>query len=162
MPDEMNSEFVWNNFKKVKKRVAKLREEKDYLVFYRALKIAKEREEKLLSQEGGFVKVLEKAEGKNSMEDLDENFKKIFEVVKERDENVINLMMEKIPRINQETGEIEDKRYRIIDLKSYSAFFKGLAFAREREKQQENYIKIKTKEERHKVPLKLKTKEEPF
>ena len=162
MPDEMNSEIVWNSFKEVKKRVVKLREEKEYLVFYNALKIAKEREEKLLSQEEGFVEVLEKVEEKNSIEDLDENFKKIFEIVKERDENVINLMMEKIPRVNQETGKIEDKRYRIIDLKSYSPFVKGLAFAKEREKQQENYIKIKTKEEKHEVPLKLKPKEELF
>ena len=162
MPDEMNSEIVWNSFKEVKKCVAKLWEEKDYLVFYRALKIAKEREEKLLGQEEGFVEALEEAGGENLVEDMDKNFKKIFETVKKRDENVINLMMEKIPRINQETGEIEDKRYRIIDLKSYSAFVKGLAFARERERQQEDYIKIKTKEERHEVSLKLKTKEEPF
>ena len=158
----MNSEIVWNSFKEVKKRVVKLREEKEYLVFYNALKIAKEREEKLLSQEEGFVEVLEKVEEKNSIEDLDENFKKIFEIVKERDENVINLMMEKIPRVNQETGKIEDKRYRIIDLKIYSPFVKGLSFAKEREKQQENYIKIKTKEGKHEVHLKLKTKEEPF
>jgi len=162
MPDEMNSEIVWDSYKKVKKRVAKLREEKDYLVFYQSLKIAKEREEKLLGQEEDFVKVLEKAREENLVEERDENFKKIFETVKERDENVINLMMEKIPRVNQETGEFEDKRYRIIDLKTYSAFFKGLAFAREREKQQANYIEIKIKEKKHEVHFKSKTKEEPF
>ena len=162
MPDEMNSEIVWNSYKEGKKRVAKLREEKDYLVFYNALKVAKEREEKLLGREEDFVETLEKAREENLLKDRDENFKKVFDTVKERDENVINLMMEKIPRVNQETGEIGDKRYRIIDLNIYSVFFKGLSFAREREKQQANYIEIKTKEERHEVPLKLKSKEESF
>ncbi len=164
MPDKMNGEIVWNKFKEVKKRVAKLGEEKDYLVFYKALKIAKEREEKLLSQEEekGFSEALEETGGEKLTEDMDDNFKKIFETVKERDENVISIMMEKIPRVIQETGEIEDKRYKIIDLKSYSPFVKGLAFAKERERRQENYIKIKKKEKRHEVPLKLKTKKEPF
>ena len=100
--------------------------------------------------------------GEDFKKAVDENFKKVFDTVKERDKNVINLMMEKIPRVNQETGEIGDKRYRIIDLNIYSVFFKGLSFAREREKQQANYIEIKTKEERHEVPLKLKSKEESF